>query len=99
VLLPAIAHHVPPTHDAVVRVLTDHIDIRRRAADLLADPTAAPQAVRGLGERLHAHIRHEERTLFPLVEAALSDDELFDLAVALERAQRQQDRYRASVAS
>jgi iron-sulfur cluster repair protein YtfE (RIC family) len=85
VLLPAIARHVSPTHDAVVRVLTDHVDLRRSAADLLADPDATPEALRALEDRLDAHIRHEERTLFPLIEAALSDDELVGLATALQR--------------
>src|SRR5215207_4253622 len=86
ILLPALARHSSPTHDAVVRVLTDHVDLRRRAADLAAEPTPAPEDLHELGERLHAHIRHEERTLFPLIETALPDDELADLAMALERA-------------
>ncbi|MDP9258130.1 MAG: hemerythrin domain-containing protein [Actinomycetota bacterium] len=89
VLLPTLARHSSPTHDAIVRVLTDHVDLRRRAADLAADPTPAPEDLHELGERLHAHIRHEERTLFPPIETALPDDELADLAMALERARPQ----------
>jgi iron-sulfur cluster repair protein YtfE (RIC family) len=84
-LLPAFARHEPPTHEAVVRVLTDHVDLRRRAADLAATPIPSCDALHELGDRLHAHIRHEERVLFPLIEAALSPDELIDLAAALER--------------
>jgi hypothetical protein len=85
VLLPALAPHVPPTHDAVVRVLTDHVDLRRRAADLAANPAPALEDLHALGERLHAHIRHEERGLFPLVEAALPDEDLAAVAAALGR--------------
>ena len=82
-LLPAFARHEPPTHEAVVRVLTDHVDLRRRAADLAAEPTPACEDLHALGDRLHEHIRHEERVLFPLIEAALSTDELVRLAAAL----------------
>ena len=83
-LLPALARHQPPTHDAIVRVLTDHVDLRRRASDLAADPAPPCEDLRDLGDRLHAHIRHEERVLFPLIEAALPTDELATLATALE---------------
>ena len=86
ILLPTLASHEPPTHDAVVRVLTDHVDLRRRAADLERSSTPSCDELRELGERLHGHIRHEERVLFPLIEAALSTDELAGLAAALEAA-------------
>lgn len=85
ILLPGIAHHIAPTHEAVIRVLTDHIDLRRRAADVVSDPAPAPDDLNELGRRLGEHIRHEERTLFPLVEERLDDDELARLLVALER--------------
>lgn len=83
-LLPMIAGHVPPTHEAVVRVLTDHVELRRRALEIGADCTELHE----LGDRLHAHIRHEERVLFPLIEAALSTEELIRLAEALAAAER-----------
>jgi hypothetical protein len=85
-LLPALARHQPPTHDAIVRVLTDHVDLRRRATDLAADPTPACEDLSDLGDRLHAHIRHEERVLFPLIEASLTTDELAALATVLDSA-------------
>jgi hypothetical protein len=72
-------------------VLTDHVDLRRRAADLAADPTPTPDDLHELGERLYAHIRYEEHTLFPLIETALPDDELADLATALKRAHQPHD--------
>jgi iron-sulfur cluster repair protein YtfE (RIC family) len=81
ILLPAFARHEPPTHEAVVRVLTDHIDLRRRAGGTGSTPSL--DELRELGERLHAHVRHEERVLFPMIEAALSTDELVELAASL----------------
>jgi iron-sulfur cluster repair protein YtfE (RIC family) len=86
VLLPAFARHASPEHADVVRVLTDHVELRRLAADLAADPRPAPEALHELGGRLRAHIRHEERVLFPLIETALSENELLALATAVERA-------------
>jgi iron-sulfur cluster repair protein YtfE (RIC family) len=85
ILLPAFARHESPAHEAVVRVLTDHVDLRRRAGDLAGDSAASPDDLRELGERLNAHVRHEERVLFPMIEAALSTDELVELAAALDQ--------------
>jgi iron-sulfur cluster repair protein YtfE (RIC family) len=85
VVLPAFARRGSPTHEDVVRVLTDHVELRRLAADLAADPRPAPERLHELGERLRAHIRHEERVVFPLIEAALPDDELVALAAAVAR--------------
>ena len=60
-LLPALARHHAVTGDAVVRVLTDHVELRRRAADLEAEPEPTVEALHELGACLHDHIRHEER--------------------------------------
>ncbi len=82
-LLPAYARHGDATEDDVVRVLTDHVELRRAATDL----TTERDELRRLGERLEAHIRHEERVLFPRIEAALSDEELIQLGAEIERAE------------
>jgi hemerythrin-like domain-containing protein len=87
-LLPAYARHAPPTEEAVVRVLTDHVDLRRDSADLEADAEPSLESLRELGGRLEAHIRHEERVLFPRIEGAMPDDELARLGAELERAER-----------
>jgi len=78
VLLPAYVRHggADPADDAIVRVLTDHVWIRARV-EALRDAASPPvDQVRELGERLDAHVRHEERVLFPAIEAALSADQL-----------------------
>ena len=74
-LLPAFARHVPPDDADVVRVLVEHVELRRRAADV-ARGIAGPSDLHALGHLLHDHVRHEERTLFPRIEAALDDEEL-----------------------
>jgi hemerythrin-like domain-containing protein len=75
-LLPAFARYAEPDHPAVVQVLVEHVDLRRRGADVLAADDPQPDALRELGERLERHIRHEERILFPLIEQAVPAEEL-----------------------
>ena len=82
-LLPAFARHGDAGHEAVVRVLVDHVDLRRLAADLEAQPEPPLHRLRELGELLHDHVRHEERILFPLIEQALPEPELAAVAAAL----------------
>ena len=84
-LLPAISRHVPADHEAVVRVLTDHVEIRRRAADVEAGDPELEQ-LHELGGRLRDHIRHEERVLFPLAEESLPAAELDRLGHRLDHA-------------
>jgi hemerythrin-like domain-containing protein len=88
VLLPAYARHRPPDEPAVVRVLTEHVDLRRRVAEMEASSAPSLTDVHELGERLAQHVRHEERVLFPAIEAVLSDAELSELVRALESAER-----------
>jgi iron-sulfur cluster repair protein YtfE (RIC family) len=86
ILLPAAARHVPAAHEAMVRVLVEHVELRRRAADLMLTPVPELDDLHALGDHLHQHIRYEERILFPLIEDALPDAELGELADCLERA-------------
>ena len=76
ILLPAYARHGEADHPAVVRVLVEHVDLRRRGQDLEVANEPVPEFLHDLGERLERHIRHEERVLFPLIEAALPEAEL-----------------------
>jgi hemerythrin-like domain-containing protein len=85
-LLPALARHVAPDHEAIVRVLTEHVDLRRRAQDVVAGEEGL-DALHELGTRLHGHIRHEEDVLFGLVEDALAPEELAALGEAIARAE------------
>jgi hemerythrin-like domain-containing protein len=89
VLLPAYSAYGDASDPAVVRVLVDHVEIRRDAHDLggmKSDP--APERLHALGARLDAHVRHEERVLFPLIEDALPDDELVRVARGVDEVER-----------
>jgi hemerythrin-like domain-containing protein len=86
-LLPAYARHAEFDEPAIVRALTEHVDLRRRGQDLEAVADPDPAALRELGERLERHIRFEERMLFPMIEEALPPDALDRLAAAIEQAE------------
>jgi hemerythrin-like domain-containing protein len=88
VMLPGSAGHVDPTDPAVVRVLTDHVEIRRRAGELADGERSDPAELNELGELLNDHVRHEERVLFPMIEEALPEDELTRLAQRIDEAER-----------
>lgn len=84
-LLPAFVRHVGADDAGVLRVLVEHVEIRRRIGDLEAAPVDAV-ALNALGELLRDHVRYEERTLFGRIEAALGADELDALGIALRAA-------------
>jgi hemerythrin-like domain-containing protein len=80
ILVPAIPAEAQAMRD---RLLSEHAEIRRRAAQLGEAPAASPAAE--LGELLSSHVRFEERELFPLLEAALAPAALDDIAEQLDR--------------
>jgi hemerythrin-like domain-containing protein len=85
VLLPGFARYGDAGDDRVVRVLVEHVDLRRRATDLEADAQPAIGELRTLGQRLNDHVRFEERVLFPLIEQAVPPSQLAELALELAR--------------
>jgi hemerythrin-like domain-containing protein len=87
VLLPGCAHRIDPEVPEVARVLTDHVWIRARMHDLAARDLDLGE-LHELGKRLEAHVRHEERVLFPLIESSLEPAELTALGAAVADAER-----------
>lgn len=57
------------------RVLEEHGRLRALASETAAGEPSLP-ALHHLGEALDAHVRFEERELFPVVETELDPDEL-----------------------
>ncbi len=64
------------------RILQEHMQLHGLVRALRAEVAGgevAPASVRELGDLLHAHVRAEERELFPAIEAALTDADLATL--------------------
>jgi len=85
VLLPTWAVHGEVDRAGVMRMLEEHLAIRRQALRLEAGELSLDE-VRELGMLLHDHVRFEERRLFPAAEEALDDESLARLATAIETA-------------
>ena len=83
-LLPAYAAHGAPNHPAVLRMLLDHMLIRRDADQLANAPPL--ELLHDLGARLAAHVELEERELFPLIEQTIPEPELDALSDRLRDA-------------
>lgn len=79
ILLPAFAGYGDPAHPLVARALCEHVAIRQRAATV----SDSVDELVALGSALAAHVRLEERELFPLIERTLPPAALAELAVAL----------------
>ena len=86
-LLPALPADDPDWAEATGRVRRDHDEIRERAAGLLGSGASVLSA-NELGELLNAHVRFEERSLFPLLEERLSGPALAELGRAIDAAER-----------
>lgn len=72
--------------EAAARLAREHLSIRSAALAIeSADPSL--DQVHGLGEELEAHVRFEERELFPLLECDLDEGQLSDLARAVTEAE------------
>ena len=84
ILLPAYAAYGDPADPAVVRMLIDHMLIRRDASRLTDRPPLV--LLHDLGVRLSTHVELEEREVFPLVEATIPERELLELGERLRNA-------------
>lgn len=82
ILLPAYAGFGDPEEPVLARVLVDHARIRWLAHEVVGDSPSL-DALHTLGEQLSAHVRREERELFPLIEQALPEHELTRLVQVL----------------
>jgi hemerythrin-like domain-containing protein len=85
-LFPAYAGHGDPHDPLVLRALGEHAMIRHRADALAAATSPDPGALALLGAELAAHVRLEEREVFPLIERVMPERELDAVARALETA-------------
>jgi hemerythrin-like domain-containing protein len=90
VLLPRWAELGEVDREAAARLAAEHLSIRTHALELQSEPNL--ESVRALGEELDAHVRFEERELFPAIERDLGEEELAVLARAVAAAEEAADR-------
>jgi hypothetical protein len=85
IVLQALPPGDPEWDATVARVRAEHAEITLRA-EALDDVDV--DAARALGETLTAHVRFEERVVFPQLARALDDKRLGALGAAVEAAER-----------
>ena len=79
ILLPAFAEHAEINKPEIVEMLLEHVTIRSQMKQLF-DKNLSHEEMRNLGVLLQEHIRKEERVIFPMIENALPEDKLQELA-------------------
>lgn len=88
VLLPVAARYGEDIgREPITEMLRDHAVIRGLVMGLSDEITGGgvePETLRTIGERLEAHIRLEERVVFPLIEESLPEAALAEVAARLE---------------
>lgn len=82
-LFPAYAGVADPAHPVVVRTLLEHVLIRAKIAAIGAEDAPEVSELNPLGGWLELHVRLEEGALFPLIEDALPEAALRELAASL----------------
>lgn len=68
----------------IIEMLLEHVKIRAGMDEVLRAETDDLDKLHELGLLLEAHIRKEERVIFPMIEKALPEEKLVELAPYLE---------------
>lgn len=71
-LFPGYAEFGDSQHPLLGQALREHVELRRDARKIV-EGDASPERLIEVGTALAAHVRMEERELFPLIEAAIPD--------------------------
>lgn len=78
-LLPTYAKYESLDRPEIVENLLEHVQIRSMIRQVLEQSSISELLMRKLGALLEAHIRKEERVIFPMIEQALPEEELLKL--------------------
>ncbi len=70
----------------IVQMVREHVELRA-LVELLRRGDASTALVRETGQRLDSHVRLEERKVFPKIQSRLTDEQLTELAIAVEAAE------------
>src|SRR5699024_11766657 len=75
IVLPFYEKYTDINKPEIIEMLLEHVQIRKGMTQLLADELTIEE-MQALGVMLQSHIRKEEQVIFPMIEAALPEDEL-----------------------
>ena len=80
ILLPAYSAFGDINDHEIVTMLVEHVIIRAGMNNLLRENERDIEKMHELGKLLEQHIRREERIIFPMIEKALPEEKLKELA-------------------
>lgn len=83
-VFPAARSAGPAAEALVAQLLDEHRQMTDLVARLAANPQVTAAELRAFGELLNAHIRLEDRQLFPVMETQMPADALLDLQPQVE---------------
>lgn len=86
-LLPLLAKHKSAEAEEYRLTLDQHLEIRDLVKNLIEgmDGGVDSRLLESLGDSLRSHIRYEENTLFPSLEAVASEEELRQMNEEIEK--------------
>ena len=79
ILLPAYAMYASVDTTEIKEMLLEHVIIRSLIQKILTAENELESLMQELGDKLEAHIRKEERIIFPMIEEKLPEEELVKL--------------------
>ncbi|MCT2536122.1 hemerythrin domain-containing protein [Aquibacillus koreensis] len=80
ILLPNFALYSSTNHPEIAEMLLEHVSIRAIMKQILDKNEADEAVMYELGQLLDTHIRREERVIFPMIEEALPEEVLVNMA-------------------
>jgi hemerythrin-like domain-containing protein len=84
----------PVEDDKVQKALNDHQAIKNQVTEVLQLPNdISTEALLMLADMVDAHIRYEERALFPHLETVLTENQLELIGEQLDKQEIQKDNY------
>ncbi len=101
-LYPLARERLEEVEDLVNTSLEEHEEVEQRLVALLdmdPDDDAFMEQVVEVRELIEAHVEEEEGRLFPLLEDALEDEDLENLAEELEQAKEEEEEAERAVSS
>lgn len=80
ILLPVYARYGSIDDELIIEMLLEHVQIRSLIKQIIDSETPLLEVMHELGDLLEKHVRKEERIIFPIIEKALPEDVLEEMA-------------------
>jgi len=80
ILLPVYSEHASIEQEEIIEMLLEHVRIRSLINRIISSEEIEIEVMHQLGDILETHVRKEERIIFPMIEKALPEEVLKEMA-------------------